>query len=182
MAPLTATAANAASLSLAEVERGTLEIEVTLVMKGDLIVAEAHLATDATKTTGPVAFDMSDDLNLLGQIDRTQGFCVIDSANEARFLPASFGDFKLCAASEPQTDSGSDGPIDPDDEIPTKAPEDASSAPDTGTDETPTETEKPDTDGQTNAGCRSGISVAPFAAVLALSAVGVLLGRKPRED
>lgn len=184
LAPLPATAANAAALSLDGIDAGTLEVEVTLVMKGDLIVAEAHLAGDANKSTGPVAFDMSDDVNLMGKIDRTQGFALIDSANESAFMPASFGEFKLYAASKPKTGGDSGEIIDPDDNITTEDPNKDTAKPGDDTKapgaDTTGSTEKPaDNDAK---GCKSGISVVPFAAVLVLSAAAVTIGRKRKED
>lgn len=184
LAPLPATAANAAALSLDGIDPGTLEVEVTLVMKGDLIVAEAHLAGDANKSTGPVAFDMSDDVNLMGKIDRTQGFALIDSANESAFMPASFGEFKLYAASKPKTGGDSGEIIDPDDNITTEDPNKDTAKPGDDTkapgDDTTGGTEKPaENDAK---GCKSGISVVPFAAVLVLSAAAVTISRKRKED
>ena len=183
MAPLPATAANATALSLEGIAAGTLEIEVTLVMKGDLIVAEAHLAGDANKSTGPVAFDMSDDVNLLGQIDRTQGFALIDSANESKFAPASFGEFKIYAASEPTVGDKKNDDDDPDKNITTEDPNKDTSKPGDDTKapsgDTSAETDAPSEDKK---GCQSGISVVPFAAVLVLSAAAVMIGKKRKQD
>lgn len=183
MPALPATAENAASLSLEGIEAGTLEIEVTLVMKGDLIVAEAHLVSDKNKTTGPVAFDMSDDVNMMNQIDRTQGFVLIDSANESKYMPASFGEFKIYAASEPKVEGGSGEIVDPDANITTEAPGKDTAKPGEDSkvpgDDTTANTEKP---AEEKKGCKSGISVVPFAAVLVLSAAAVTIGRKRKED
>ena len=183
MAPLPATAANATALSLEGIAAGTLEIEVTLVMKGDLIVAEAHIAGDANKSTGPVAFDMSDDVNLLGQIDRTQGFALIDSANEGKFAPASFGEFKIYAANEPTVGDKKNDDDDPDKNITTEDPNKDTSKPGDDTKapsgDTSAETDAPSEDKK---GCQSGISVVPFAAVLVLSAAAVMIGKKRKQD
>ena len=173
MAPLAATADNLSKLVLTDIEKGKLELEVTLVMKDSLIVAEAHVAGDPTKSTGPVAYDTLDDANLYGQIDRTQGFCLVDSSNEAKCGPASFGEFRIYAAKAPQTGSDSVDTGDPDDNI--------------TTDKKP-ETDKPGTDASTDKsqgddkGCASGISVIPMVSVLVLSAAAVTVIRKKKED
>lgn len=181
MAPLPATAGNAKFLNLAGVEAGKLELEVTLVMKDSLIVTEVHLAGDAAKSSGPVAYDTCDDLNLFGLIDRTQGFCLVDSACEKKCAPASFGDFRIYAASAPKIGDDNQKDDDPDDDITTTARPDPDKKPQPDA----TGEDKPETQGSKPAeekGCKSGISVMPLFSVLMLSAVAVTVIRKKKED
>ncbi len=180
LSPLPATAGNASTLSLAGIEAGKLEVEITIVMKDDLIVAEAHLASDASKTTGPVAFDMSDDVNLLGQIDRTQGFCLIDSANESKFAPASFGEFKIYSASEPKVAGGSGEIVDPDDQITTEEKKTAE-VPTDESKKTSEDTKTEESNDSGDKGCKSGISFVPLAILLTVSAFAVVIGKKEKE-
>ena len=184
LSPLPATAANASALDLNGLNLESLELTISIVMKDDLIVAEAHLSSDATKTTGPVAFDMSDDVNLMSQIDRTQGFCVVDSANELSYGPASFGEFHVYALTEPQVSNGNgDGPDDPDENLETEGPDNNT------TTAAPEEDSKP-SDGEATTstpedpakGCSSQLSVVPFAVILLISTGAVMIGRKKREE
>ena len=180
MAAVPATAENVQILNLDGIEAGKLEMEITLVMQGDLIVTEAHLASDPTKTTGAVAFDLTDDPKMLAKIDRTQGFCLVDSANESGFMPASFGEFKLWAEKAPTVGGGSDTDEDPDDNI-TTGPSEPDKKPGQTTEEPPKgdETKAPETESK---GCKSGISMVPFFTVLALSAAVVTVVRRKKEN
>ena len=180
MAAVPATAENVQILNLDGIEAGKLEMEITLVMQGDLIVTEAHLASDPTKTTGAVAFDLTDDPKMLAKIDRTQGFCLIDSANESGFMPASFGEFKLWAEKAPTVGGGSDTDEDPDDNI-TTGPSEPDKKPGQTTEEPPKgdETKAPETESK---GCKSGISMVPFFTVLVLSAAVVTVVRRKKTD
>ena len=122
-------------------------------------------------------------MNLLGQIDRTQGFALIDSANESKFAPASFGEFKIYAASEPTVGDKKNDDDDPDKNITTEDPNKDTSKPGDDTKapsgDTSAETDAPSEDKK---GCQSGISVVPFAAVLVLSAAAVMIGKKRKQD
>ena len=183
VAPATATKDNAAKLSLAGLPANA-ELVITLVMKDNLIVAEAHLASDATKTSGPVAFDLTDAPELLAKVDKTQGFVLVDAATELRCAPASFGEFHLYAATAPtEQQSGNGEEFDPDDLITTgkeekpTAPvnEETTPAP---IDETTAPTEQP----KKKKGCGSSVSASVALVLIAVCGGAVVLGKKKKED
>ena len=169
--PLNATADNADSDMLQGLTETNAQLDVTMVMKGDLVVMEVSLASDPTKTTGPVAFDLSENSTLYSQIDRTQGFLITDAACEYKIEPAAIGNIKLWASAAPVLSEDGSGDLgDPDENLPpvtTKEPDDETSAP--STEEDPADTTAPSSDDEK--GCKS--SVAASSAVLAVLALGV---------
>ena len=182
--PMELTAGNADSDILQGLTEGNAELEITIVMKDDMVVAEAHLADDPSKTTGPVAFDLSLNANLLGKVDRTQGFLITDAACEYKIEPAAIGNIKLWAAAAPVVgeDEGEDQG-DPDDNLPPVTND--------GDDETPDQPGNPDGDetptttapaADEEDGCKSSVSLS--AAALAVLAVGAAatVGRRKKSD
>lgn len=183
VSPAATTKDNAAKLSLAGLPANA-ELVITLVMKDNLIVAEAHLASDASKTSGPVAFDLTDAPELLAKVDKTQGFVLVDAATELRCAPASFGEFHLYAATAPtDQQSGGGDDFDPDDLITTgkeekpTAPVNEETVPVTG-DEPTTTAEQP----KKKKGCGSSVSASVALVLIAACGGAVVLGKKKKKD
>lgn len=189
--PVDATKDNYGKLDLSGLPANT-ELVVTIAMKGDYVVTEVHVASDATKSGGVMAFDLSQNPSLLGQVDRTQGFLIVDSANELKasdtqfgVASASYSNIKLWAAAAPTAkQSGGDDDFDPDDLNTGSSTTAATEAPTAPATEAPT-TEPASTEDTdvSKKGCSSSVSVAAAAVLLtAMGGCAVVLGKKKKED
>ncbi len=188
--PIEATKANYGKLDLTGLAANT-ELAVTIAMKDNYVVTEIHVASDPSKTGGVIAFDLSENAELLAAVDKTQGFVIVDSANELKVsdtqfgvASASYGNIKLWAASEPTKASSSGDDFDPDDIVTTAADEDETTA--VSGDETTASDDAAETttvaEDTEKSGCSSSISMATASLLLTAVVGGAVVLKKKKED
>ncbi|MBQ7384053.1 MAG: hypothetical protein IJV72_04605, partial [Clostridia bacterium] len=180
MTPTPDTAANAAEAEGEGILAGqpaNTELTVTYVVKGDKVSVSVALASDPTKTTGTVIYDLTQYPNALAAVDRTEKFGILDGACEYGIAPASIGQIKLWTTSEPPKDTTADTTT----QAPTTPNKPADTTADTTAATTAAETTAEETE-EEKSGCGSSITVASFAAIATVAVSAVAVVKKRKED
>lgn len=161
------------------------EITVTYVVKGNKVSANVALASDPTKTTGTVIYDLEQYPNALAASDRTERFGILDAACESKIAPASIGQIKLWTTSEPPKDTtpSQTTPTTPTTPSTPNEPADATdSTTAAATTAAKTTAAKTTAAEEEKSGCGSSVTVASFAALATVAVSAVAIAKKRKED
>ncbi len=182
VAPTLDTAGNAAEKEvgiLKDAPAGA-ELKVTIVVVGDKVSVSAALASDPTKTTGEVIFDLSEHSNILSGCKAESKFAIMDGTCEMAKAPISIGKIKLYTTAAVSTTVATSASSATEESTTSSTTSSTTEATTTTPEETTTEATT--TTAEEKSGCGSSLAVASIAVVTAVATGALVITKKRKED